>query len=197
MKRSRRVSGSQDRWRGGARSAAGAFRADSRGFHPAWRSAEGDTAERRAFFDDGVLLFDVLLLVVNEWDAVTALLRAPMDESILADIEEARAGAAVPRIGKTADEVFLETIVVSEGEDAGFKAADLLIDAELAFRESVALAGAVVDNTDRAVEAEGAGTARDSEGVLGVFNGDAQHGVDGDGELGFTRQPLEFALKDA
>ena len=124
-------------------------------------------------------------------------MRAPMDESILADIEEARAGAAVPRIGKTADEVFLETVVVSEGKDAGFEAADLLVDAELAFGESVALARAVVDNTDGAVEAEGAGTACDSEGVLGVFNGDAQHGVDRDGELGFTREPLELALKDA
>ena len=129
----------------------------------------GDAAERRAFFDDGVLLFDVLVLVVNEWDAgMAALLRAPMDESILADVEEARAGAAVPCIGKTADEIFLETVVVSEGEDAGFEAADLLIDAELAFGKSVALAGAVVGNTDGAVEAERAGTACDSEGVLGV-----------------------------
>jgi hypothetical protein len=81
------------------------------------------------------LLFDVLVFVVNEWDAgMTALLRAPMDESILANIEEARAGAAVPHIGKTAYEVFLETVVVSEREDAGFEAANLLIDAELAFR---------------------------------------------------------------
>src|SRR5262245_37248521 len=99
-----------------------------------------------------------------------------MHESLLTDIEEARAGAAMPRIGKTADEVLLETVVVSEGEDACLEAADLLIDAELAFGENVALTGEIVDNTDGALEAEGAGTACDSEGVLGVLNSDAQHG---------------------
>jgi hypothetical protein len=52
----------------------------------------GDAAEGRAFFDHGVLPFDVLVLVVNEWDAgVATLLGAPMDKSILADMEEPRA----------------------------------------------------------------------------------------------------------
>ena len=135
----------------------------------------GDAAEGRAFFDDGVLALDVLVGVVNEWDAgVAALLRAPMDKSILADIEEPRAGAAVPGIGQTADEVFLETVVVGEGEDAGFEPPDLLINAELAFGKSAALPGAVMGNTHGAVESEGAGTAGDSEGILRVLHGDAR-----------------------
>ena len=60
----------------------------------------GDAAERRAFFDDGVLPFDVLVRVVSERDArMAALLRAPVNEPILADVEEARTGVAVPCIG--------------------------------------------------------------------------------------------------
>src|SRR5438309_8898572 len=60
----------------------------------------GDAAERSTFFHDGVLLFDVLLPVVGQWNArVTPLLRTPMDQSVLADIEKARARAAVPQIG--------------------------------------------------------------------------------------------------
>ena len=103
----------------------------------------GDAAERRTFLDDRVLPFLVLARVFCERDAaVPALLRAPMHTSILADMEEARAGAVVPRIRKAADEIFLETVVVSEREDTGFEPADLLINAELALRKSAALPSA-------------------------------------------------------
>ena len=77
-----------------------------------------------------------------------------MNQAVLRDIEESGTRAAMPIVGQTADKVFLETVEVGQGEDAGFQAADVLIDAELAIGESPALSGAIVRDPDGAVETE-------------------------------------------
>src|SRR5215831_3965973 len=68
-----------------------------------------DGAVRRAPLGRQELALDVVDCVVLERDAGrAALLRAPVDESVLADIEIARAGTAAPLVRLAVGELFLE-----------------------------------------------------------------------------------------
>src|ERR1700719_334228 len=69
----------------------------------------GDCAERSAGLLGVVLAAQVLHRVLGEGNAgIAALLRAPVDQAILADIEIARTGAATPFVRLALGDVVLE-----------------------------------------------------------------------------------------
>src|SRR5262249_45050040 len=74
-------------------------------------------AERRAVLHAVILAPQVVGAVLLKWDTrMTALLRAPVDQAILADIEVPRAGAAEPVVWLSVGKVLLEAVVVREVE---------------------------------------------------------------------------------
>ena len=69
----------------------------------------GDGAERRAGFLRVVLAPEIFHRVIGERDAgIATLLRAVVDEPVLADVEVARAGAASPVVGASGGEIILK-----------------------------------------------------------------------------------------
>src|SRR6478609_5252296 len=147
-----------------------------------------DRAERRAPFRRQQLAPDVLGRVAGERDAGhPALLRTPVDEAILTDVEIARAGAATPVVRLAVGKVGLETA------NAGIEVLeDLLAPADqphhvvehgaLGAAERLQDARTVVDDADRGGEAKLARTFVDGAGVFRVFYGAADHRVDVDVE---------------
>src|SRR6185503_20029845 len=72
---------------------------------------------RRAALDAVIFGTEIVEAVLRERDAwMTALLRAPMDETVFADIEVPRTGAALPVIGLALCKVLLKPVVVREVE---------------------------------------------------------------------------------
>ena len=119
-----------------------------------------DRAERRAPFRRQELAPDVVDRVRRERHAgAAALLRAPVHQPVLADVEVARAGAALPVVRLAVGEVHLEAA------DAGVEVLEHLAaavdpphhvveDRALVRAERLEQAGAVVDDADRGREAE-------------------------------------------
>ncbi len=113
---------------------------------------------------------------------VAALLRAPVHQAILTDIEIAGAGAATPLVILAAGDVVLEVVEARVGTLA--QRHDLLKDALLVRAERLQLAIAVVQHADSAGEAERKRAARDGKRVFGIFYAAAEDGVDIDLKLG-------------
>ena len=118
-----------------------------------------------------------------------------MHQSVLADIQKPAAGAAVPVVWQTASDILLKMVEMRERKQTGFKAPETVIDTSLLLRERLKLAAMIVQNTDRAGKAEFPGASPDHDRVLRISNSGAQHGVDGDSELGVLREPFEFPVK--
>jgi hypothetical protein len=55
----------------------------------------------------------------------------------------------------------------------------------------------IVQDPNRAGEAEFPGAPPDHNRVFGIANSPAQHGIDGDPELGVASEPFEFPVKRA
>src|SRR5262245_8653048 len=86
-----------------------------------------DGAVRRAFLHAVVLPPQVVGAVIVQWRAwPAALLRAPVHESVLTDIQVTTAGPAVPVVCLATGEIFLKAVVVGEVEDGLSSRDDLL-----------------------------------------------------------------------
>src|SRR5205085_4497761 len=154
----------------------------------------GDRAERRAPLLGVVLALHVGLSVLGERDAGrAALLRAVVDESVLADVEVARAGAAAPGVSLARGEVVLEppqTRVLRLVQPL-----QLLVDLALALGQGLQEPVAVVYDADRGGEAQLDGAARDDERVFGVLDAAADDRVDVDVEVRVLGDVDELAVE--
>jgi len=157
-----------------------------------------NSAEWRAALRPRCFALDIVPSVLIEWNAgPPALLRTVMHQTLFADIQEPAASAAVPVVWQTASDILLKMVEMSERKQTGFKAPETVIDTSLLLRERLKLAAMIVQNTDRAGKAEFPGASPDHDRVLRVSNSGAQHGVDGDSEVGVLREPFEFPVKHA
>src|SRR5256885_1224670 len=107
-----------------------------------------------------------------------------MHQSVLADVEESPAGAAVPVIWQAAPDVLLKLIEMRERKHCCPEALEAMVYSSLLLRQRLKLASRTVQNSNCAGEAEFPGAAPDHDGVFRIANTGAQHGVDGDSELG-------------
>src|SRR5271170_7164074 len=101
-----------------------------------------------------------------------------MHETVLADVEVARSGAAAPVVGLAVGDGFLE--LVEAGIIALLPVAHLEIDAALFVLKRLELAVPVMDDADCRGEAEFQSTASDHQGVVRVLDAAAYHRVDVD-----------------
>ena len=75
-------------------------------------------AQRRASLVTVILPLQILGAILLERDArVAPLLRTPVHEAVLADVEIPCTGTAVPLVGLPVGEVLLEAVVIREVED--------------------------------------------------------------------------------
>src|SRR6516165_449275 len=83
----------------------------------------------RAGFRAGGFAFEIFDSVALERDSgLTALLRAVVDQAVLADVEETSAGPAVPAVGQTSRDILLKTVVLREGKHLLIGFEDLVVD---------------------------------------------------------------------
>ena len=137
---------------------------------------------------------------VSGTDGIAALLRAVVDQPVLADVEIPRARAAAPRVRLAVREIFLEA-ANARIEVLGDlpRAADLARHAveyrTLGLTERLQAAAAVVDDADRRREAQLARATVDRPRVLGILDAAAEHRVDVDVERGVFRHPLQLLVE--
>ena len=79
---------------------------------------------------------------------MAALLRAPVHQAILADVQIARAGAAMPLVRLAVREFLLEPIVVCEIQQRLAETGDFLQDRPLSIVERRQAAVLIVDDSD-------------------------------------------------
>jgi len=92
-------------------------------------------AQRSAALAAVILPLQIVRTVLLERDTrMPSLLRTPVHETVLADIEISRAGAAVPFIGHAVREVLLEAVVVREVEQRLAECDDALPTEPLPFQ---------------------------------------------------------------
>ena len=123
------------------------------------------------------------------------LLRAPVNEPVLADIEIAGAGGAMPVVGSAYREILLKPVVVCKIEGGLSDRNHLLQHPALMIVERQQLAAAVVDDPGGRGKAELAGSPRHGDGIIGMPDARADHRIDSDVEFGIRRQPLEFLIQ--
>ena len=155
----------------------------------------GNGAVRGAGFFRVELAMAALGAVLGERDAgIAALLGAVMNQTILANIEVARAGAAAPIVFAARGDIVLERIDTRERTLA--EAHDFLENLALVRRKGLELAVAIVNDADRRGESQFNGSARDGEGVFGMMDAAAQHGIDVDVKIGVLGEQLQFLVED-
>src|SRR6266511_3793648 len=115
---------------------------------------------------------------------MTALLRTVMNQAVLANVEVAPSRATMPLIRQTANQILLKLVVVIEREEGlppGIQ--DFVVDAPLRRLEGLQLAGVVMKDSDRPLEAEFTYSSRDGQRALGQ-------------QTKFLIQDLEAFLRD-
>src|SRR5690242_5218527 len=127
----------------------------------------------------------------NSW--VAALLRTPVHESVLANVQVARTRAAAPVVFLAAGDVVLKIIEARKG--ALSEGHDFLEDPNLGRAERLELPVVVVDDSDSAGESERDGAMRDGESVLRVFDRAAQHRIDVDLKNRVLRQHFQATVE--
>ena len=133
--------------------------------------------------------------VLGERDArIAALLRAVMDEAILANVEIARAGAAAPMVFAARGDIVLKRIDARKRAFA--EAHDFLENFALVRCKRLKLAVAVVNDANRRGKSQFDGATRDGEGVLGMMDVTAQHGIDVDVKIGVFGEQLQLLVED-
>ena len=160
-----------------------------------------DRAERRAPFRRQELAADVVDRVRRRAARrAAALLRAPVHEPVLADVEIACAGAALPVVRLAVGKVHLEAadagVEVLEDLSASVDPPHHVVEHRALVRaERLEEAGAVVDDADRGGEAELRGAVVDRARVFRVLDAAADHRVDVDVEVGVFGQPLQLLVE--
>src|SRR5262245_32966000 len=102
---------------------------------------------------------------------MTALLRAVMYKAVFANVEVAAPGATMPLVRQSANQILLKLVVVIEREKGLLPGIyDFVIDSPLRRLERLQLSRMVMDDPDRALEAEFAYPARDDQRILRLSN---------------------------
>src|SRR5215510_5891825 len=128
---------------------------------------------------------------------MTALLRTVMNQAVLANVEVAPSRATMPLVRRPANQIFLKLVVVIEREEGlppGIQ--DFVVDAPLRRLERLQLAGVVMKDSDRPLEAKFAYPSRDGQRVLGLAYRTPQHRIDRDIELRALGQQTKFLIQD-
>src|SRR5262245_12773267 len=128
---------------------------------------------------------------------MTALLRTVMNQALFAYVEVSRSRATMPLIRQTANQILLKLVVVierKEGLRPGIQ--EFVVDAPLRRIEGLQLAGVVMKDSDRPLEAEFAYPSRDGQRVLGAPYRTPQHRIDRDVELRVIGQQTKFLIQD-
>src|ERR1700752_1210385 len=107
-----------------------------------------------------------------------------MHEAVLADVEIAAAGPALPVVRAPEREVPLEIVLLLYRVERPSQRGDLAVDAPLLRRQRSQPAVAVVDQADRRRETELDRPLRDCQCVLGGTQVATEHRVDVDAERG-------------
>ena len=154
----------------------------------------GNGATRGAAFFGAEFALALLGRVFGERNAgISALLRAIMDQAVLADVEVARAGAAAPIVFAARGDVVLEAIDASEGALA--ERHDLFENFALALAERAELAVAIVQNAHGGSESKLDGAVSDGESVLRVAHAAAENRVDIHLKFGVLGEKLELLVE--
>ncbi len=150
---------------------------------------------RGARFFRQVFAAQIVARVAREWNAgIAALLRAVVHESVLADVEITRPGAAAPVVGQAPGNVVLKR--VDAGKAALFERLHFVIDAALFLAQRLQLPAAVVNDSDRRSESEFYGALADHEGILRMGNAAAHDRIDVHMKVGVLGQQLQLAIEN-
>jgi len=125
---------------------------------------------------------------------IAALLRTPVHEPILADVEVARTGAAPPIVCFALGDIVLES--VDARKPALAHSHDFFEDFNLASAERFQLSLAVVQNAHGAGEAQFLRAASNLQRVLRIFHAAAKHGINVHLKHGVVGEQFQFLIKD-
>src|SRR5882724_9784824 len=125
---------------------------------------------------------------------VATLLRAVVNQSLLADVEIAGAGAATPLVGTSLGDVVLKS--VDPRETALLHGLHLMVDGSLFVGEGLELSAAIVNDSDGGAEAELQGAAADRQGILRVLDSASHHRVDVHVEVGVFGEEFELLVEN-
>src|SRR5262245_50416043 len=155
-----------------------------------------DGAERRAGFDLVVFPSQVGGAIALQGNCrMTALLRAPVHQAVLADVEIPGAGAAMPLVGPTEGEILLKAVVVCEGERRLPKANRLFKYRMLHLVKKAQTTGPIVNDADGCREPELVGAVCDRQRVGWLTDPTADDRVDGHVELGVGGEPPQLLIE--
>ena len=126
---------------------------------------------------------------------MTTLLRAPVDQTILADIEVPGAGAAEPVVWLSVREVLLKSVVVGEVEQRLSERHDSLQNQPLRLVELKQPAGSTMNDSDSRRESKIARAFGDRQRVTRIPDTAADDRIQEHVELGELRQQYELPIQ--
>src|SRR4029453_7005257 len=126
---------------------------------------------------------------------MSTLLRAPMDQTILADVHVARSRPALPRVRAAAGEVALKQAVGRARGEAARELHDLFIARSTRRIDRHDLTRFAVNQADRGAEAERLRALRYHQRILRMTDARSDHRVDVDVEWGQLGQPAELLVQ--
>lgn len=148
----------------------------------------------RAGFARVILAPQVLPRVfLQRHGGIAALLGAVVHQAVFADVEVTAPGAATPVVRPAVGDVFLK--LVKAGVDLPAQVLDGAIDPLLRLAQGAHLAPAVVDDAERAGQAQPHGPASDHYRVFRIMDTGPDHRVDVHSELGVLGQQLELLIE--
>ena len=118
-----------------------------------------------------------------------------MHEAVLADVEIASAGPALPVVRAPEREIPLEIVLLLHCVERSRQRGDLVVNAPLLRRQRYQAASTVVDQADRRRVTQFDRPLRDRQCVLGVAQAATEHGVDVDAERGMLRQHPQLRIE--
>jgi hypothetical protein len=118
-----------------------------------------------------------------------------MHQAVLADVQEAAAGAAVPGIRQSPADILLKAVEVGEGKQRVFVLEESLVYFAMIAAQRLQLPAMIVQNAQRTGEAKRPRAPGNRQRIAGIANARAQHGVDRDPEFGMLLQPFQLAVQ--
>src|ERR1700722_17377008 len=156
--------------------------------------AGNGAARRAAFFGQKFALALFIGVFEQRHTGIPALLRAVVHQTVFADVEVARAGAATPIVFETLGDIVLK--FVDTGERALFERDDFFKDFLFSRPERFELSVVVVQDSHRGGESKLDCAVRDGQRIFRVGDAAAQHRIDIDLKFGVLGQQLQFLVED-
>src|SRR5262245_49610815 len=151
---------------------------------------------RAAFYLTGFAL-QILRPILVQRDAwMPALLRTPVDEPVLAHIEVATAGAAVPIVRTPVRQVLLKPVVGCDVERRTAERYELVQNRLLRVIQSAQFALIVVNDSGRRRKAKGARAPGNDHRIVGIADASTHDRIHGDVKLTEFGKPSQFLIED-